>query len=334
MTILYDHRWRGTHGIGRFATEVRKHLSRMAALDVIEQGPDPLSAQDPLWLSWKIQSSRSGVYFNPGFNVPLVSKKPFVFTIHDLIHVHVPEERSKVKEVYYQRLVRPKANQAHRVLTVSEYSRKQILDWTGLAPERVVVVGNGVDAAFSPQGPRVQPGYDYVLCVANPKPHKNIHRLLKAWSLLKTDLKLALTGKPHPELVAHVEQYCLQDRVVFLGLVPEQDLPAWYRSAAAVVLPSTYEGFGLPPLEGMASGVPVVVANATSLPEVVGDAALLFDPLNPESIAHTLELILRDTQIRQQCIERGLQRATQFSWPLVAQKIHQVLQDAHERTSS
>ncbi|MFN8510954.1 MAG: glycosyltransferase family 1 protein [Deinococcaceae bacterium] len=329
--ILYDNRWKGNHGIGRFAREVKRHLSHLHTLDSIERGPHPLSIQDPVWLSWRIKKSPAKAYFNPGFNVPLWSEKPFVFTIHDLIHLHVPEERSRAKTLYYERLIRPQAKRAYKILTVSAYSKQRILEWTNLQEDRVSVVGNGVNEAFCPNGRTVDLGFDYVLCVSNPKPHKNLPRLLKAWSLLKTDIRLAFTGVANPQLMECIKRDHLAERVIFLGHIPEVDLPTYYRSAAAVILPSTYEGFGLPPLEGMACGVPVVVANATSLPEVVGDAGLLFDPLSSEAIAYALERILTDSDLRKQCIQKGLERATDFSWIRVARNIHTVLESIGER---
>src|ERR1044071_1615856 len=176
--VLCDARWIGPHGIGRFAQEV---LNRLPAHGKLTKGPKPLSPMDSVWLSLEIARRKPRVYFSPGFNPPVLCSVPLVFTIHDLIHLSVPEEGTPFKRAYFQRLVLPWARRAFRVLTVSDYSKRQIIRWSGLAEDRVVVAGNGVDASFSPEGPRAQFGGRYLLYVGNRKPHKNLDRLFDAF---------------------------------------------------------------------------------------------------------------------------------------------------------
>lgn len=323
--ILYDTRWIGEHGIGRFAREVRARLPA-GTLDLT--GTDPVSPQGLLELEWQaLRHQRPGtVFYSPGYAPPVTWLGPLVFTVHDLIHLDVPEEASRFKALYYGRVVRPAMHRSRRVLTVSEYSRQRLLEWSGVSPEGVVVVGNGVDPTYSPHGPRHEPGYPYVLYVRNTKPHKNVEGLLRAFALLdEPDVRLVLSG-PADDLTRHAAlRLGVLNRVVFAGRIPEAQLPAYYRGAAVVTMPSLYEGFGLPALEGMASGVPVVVSGTTSLPEVVGTAGLLVDPMDPESIADGLRRALGDTELRRALVASGLERARQFSWDDVAARVRGAL---------
>ena len=324
--MVFDARWIGTHGIGRFAAEVRQ---RLPASTTDLTGTDPVSLRGLMEL--EIQALRSGlgkntIFFSPGYAPPLSWRGPLVFTIHDLIHIDVPEERSKFKTLYYNTVVRPGIHRAGRVFTDSEYSRNRILEWSGAEESKVVVVSCGVSDRFSPVGPVHSPGYPYIFYVRNAKPHKNTLGLIRAFALLnEPGLRLLLSGKPDPHLQHEALRLGVLDRVVFAGRIPEEDLPTYYRGALVVTMPSFYEGFGLPPLEGMASGVPVVVANATSLPEVVGDAGLLVDPADIESIADGLHRALTDQSLRQTLIARGLERARHFTWDKVGSRIRQEL---------
>ena len=325
--LLADDRWIGPHGIGRFASELRKRLPALRPLPTFWPLLHPL---EPVLLAGVLYTLRPLVYFSPGFNPPVRSPRPFVFTIHDLIHLHVPAEASRAKQAYYRLVVRPAAHRAYRVLTVSQYTHHEIVEWTGLPAERVVVVGNGVGAAFTPVGVRHTPGYPYLLYVGNRKPHKNLTRLLQgfAHSGLRRDLCLVLTGLPEATLSQQVMALQLQDRVVYAGHLTELELAAYYRGAVAVVCPSLYEGFGLPPLEAMACGTPVVTSNRTALPEVVGEAAMLVDPYDVEALAWGIRRVVDDQGLRQALAHKGLARAQRFTWEQTAARVWQVLQEA------
>ena len=325
--IDFDARWIGDHGIGRFAREVRRRLP-LDTLDIY--GCDPVSLRGLLELEKYsfhcVNQSRNKLFLSPGYSPPLSWKGPIIFTIHDLIHIDITEESSLFKETYYNLIVKPAMFRAQKILTVSEYSRRRLLEWSGVESERVVVVGNGVDPVFSPNGPRHEPGYPYILYVRNAKPHKNVLKLLEAFSLIKIpELRLLLSGNADT-LTSHAAlRLGIYDRVVFIGRIPEPDLPAYYRGASVVTMPSLYEGFGLPPLEGMAAGVPVVVSNTTSLPEVIGEAGILVDPTQAESIADGLTRALCDSDLRQRLIRLGLERAKQFNWDDVGARVRAAL---------
>ena len=324
--MTFDTRWFGEHGIGRFAQEVRTRLTSPVS-DF--QGADPVSPRGLAEL--ELLGTRSflrpaSLFLSPGYAPPIWWNGPLVFTVHDLIHLDVADESSRFKTLYYDRVVRPAVHRARRVLTVSEYSRHRLLEWSGVSPERAVVVGNGVDPAFSPHGPVHQPGFPYVLYVRNAKPHKNVPKLLEAFAQLQyPELRLMLSGKPDDDTRHLALRLGILDRVVFAGRIPEEELPAYYRGATVVTMPSLYEGFGLPALEGMASGVPVVVSKTTSLPEVVGEAGLLVDPASAESIAAGLEQALSDSELRARLKTLGLERAKQFNWDDVGVRVRAAL---------
>jgi glycosyltransferase involved in cell wall biosynthesis len=252
-----------------------------------------------------------------------------VFTIHDLIQIQVPEVATIDKRIYYGAVVRRAARRAHRVLTVSNYCRDQIATWCGLPIERVVNVGNGVSSIFHPEGPKYQPGFPYMLYVGSHRPHKNLPRLVQAFRKIDFQgLHLLLTGTPTPELRACVDVARVADRVRFLGRVSDDILPAIYRGAILLVLPSLSEGFGLPPLEAMACGTPVVVSQLTAPPEVVGTAGILVDPFDVDDLRHGLERVLDDGSLRSTMRKLGIERSRQFSWDQVAARVRAVLEEA------
>lgn len=325
---VYDTRWFGPHGIGRFAQEVRARFPN-DTIDLI--GADPVTLKGLMELEFRLlQSSRTNqqsIFFSPGYAPPVTWRGPVVFTVHDLIHIDVPEEASRFKTLYYNQVIRPAIARAQRVLTVSEYSRQRLIEWSGVKPEKIVVVGNGVDATFSPDGRKHAPGYPYIFYVRNTKPHKNVPKLLEAFAQMDVpDLRLVLSGAADETTRHQALTLGVYERVVFSGRISDEDLPAYYRGAEVITMPSLYEGFGLPPLEGMASGIPVVVSNTTSLPEVVGGAGLLVDPQDAESIADGLMQAITDSELRVEMRQRGLERAKMFNWNDVAKRVLKELQ--------
>lgn len=326
--IIYDSRWLGEHGIGRFASEIRKRIS-WPLRDI--KGSDPVSKSALASLDLQIYRQSAGrrnvEFFSPGYTPPTIWRGKFVFTIHDLIHIDFPEENSRFKSIYYNQIVKPGMRRAKAVLTVSEYSKQRLIEWSGLDEQKIVVVGNGVDPIFSPFGEKKRMDAPYMLYIRNSKPHKNVLALVRAFAIMQqNDVKLVLNGSPEPEIQHEALRLGVLDRIIFAGRIPENQLPAYYRGAAVVIMPSLYEGFGLPALEGMASGVPVVVSNTTSLPEVVSDAGILVDPTEPLSIAEGLDCALSDTLLRHQLKERGLMRAKLFNWDDVAARVNRVME--------
>ena len=327
MKLLFDARWIGDHGIGSFA----RVLDQRLGLPHLRIGGSPSSPFDPLRMLVAImfRTPRGACVFSPGYNAPLFLVRPYVFTIHDLNHIDCPENTSRLKRLYYRFIMQRAARNAFRVLTVSCYSRQRIVEWAGIDACRVVNVGNGVDACYHPDVRPYAPGYPYLLCVSNRKAHKNEPRVVKAFvqAAINPNIRLIFTGQANDALLKLSRHYGVENRVVFIGRVPEADLPSLYRGGIALVFPSLYEGFGLPVIEAMACGTTVLTSNTTSLPEVAGDAALLVDPLSVEEIAMGIERLCNDNVLRETLRERGLRRASIFSWDDVAYRVKAVLDE-------
>jgi glycosyltransferase involved in cell wall biosynthesis len=280
-------------------------------------------------MTYQIARRRPGVFFSPGFNVPAFCSVPCVITIHDLAHIRLPFLATPMRRFYYENLLRPAALRAHRVITVSEFSRRQIIEWSGLPPDRVVNAGNGVALEFQPQGERYQPGFSYVLYVGCARPHKNLDRLLQAFNgCWHRESHLILTGFATSDMARRIDSSGLGHRVHFAGLVTDAKLAALYRGASVLVLPSLMEGFGLPALEAMACGTPVIASNAGALPEVVGNAALLVDPLSLSDISSAIDLVLESFPLRKSMREAGQTRARCYCWDKVAAKVQDALDSA------
>jgi glycosyltransferase involved in cell wall biosynthesis len=324
--IYADQRWIGEHGIGRFA----RHA--LAGLDYreVRLTSRPAAALDAWRLAWALtEMSGEDLFFSPGYNSPLFCRGPFLFTIHDLSHIYCPENRSPAIRLYYATVMRRACRAAAGIFTVSEFTRGQTVEWSGVAPEKVLNVGCGVDAAYCPVGDSYGLPFPYLLCVSNRKRHKNEFRVVEAFgkSGLGGRMRLVFTGETTPELARCAERHQVTAAVHFAGKIPEEKLPSLYRGAEALVFPSLYEGFGLPLLEAMACGTPAVTSNVTGMPEVAGDAALLVDPTSVEQIAEAMDRIVGDTRLRQTLRERGIARAAQFSWETTVARLRERLSE-------
>lgn len=278
------------------------------------------------WDSWRIRAALSkaspSYYFSPGFNPPAGRPCPFAFTIHDLIHLQVMEEWSIAKSIYYDVIIKPAMRRAEVVFTVSEYSKDRIAEWSGIDEKKIIVAGNGVGPNFTPKGEVWRLERPYFLYVGNQKSHKNVEGMIRAYarSGLNREFDLLLSGKISRSLSAIASSEGVAENVKSLGFIDEADLPSLYRGAFAVVMPSRYEGFGLPVVEAMACGTPVLSSERTSLPEIGGDAVRYFDPDDEESFVEGLRA-LRDDQVRADLRWRGLQRAKLFDWDCVAKRV-------------
>jgi glycosyltransferase involved in cell wall biosynthesis len=216
------------------------------------------------------------------------------------------------------------------VIAVSESTKRDLVERYGLSPDRIDVVYNGVDASFQPvpadqvNAFRTREGLPerFILFVGTLEPRKNVVRLIEAYARLPEGRPaLVLVGSKgwlYDDIFARVEALSLKEKVRFAGYVSADALPYWYNAAELLAYPSLYEGFGLPPLEAMACGTPVVTSTASSLPEVVGDAALLVDPTDVEALSVAIEKVLSDEDLRRQMQAAGLAQAQHFSWETAA----------------
>jgi glycosyltransferase involved in cell wall biosynthesis len=323
--MLYaDQRWIGDHGIGRFARHVLNALDYAA----VPLRSNPAAPFDSWHLSRALANLNSpDLFFSPGYNTPLFCRAPFVFTIHDLSHVYCPENGSRMIHLYYATIVKRACQNAAKVFTVSEFTRRQIIEWAGVREDKVFNVACGVDAAYRPGLEIYKLPFPYFLCVSNRKKHKNEFRLVEAFAKAALDesIRLVFTGELDTKLIRRTQELNIRERVTFLGRVPEKKLPALYRGAIALLFPSLYEGFGLPVLESMACGTPVVTSNVTAMPEIAGLAALLVDPTRVDEIAQAIERVSCDEALRKDLRERGLARAKQFSWTHTCAQVQELL---------
>jgi glycosyltransferase involved in cell wall biosynthesis len=257
---------------------------------------------------------------------PLVSSVPQVTVVHDLIPLDFPAEYPR-QQLYLRRLVPAMLRRARMVVAVSEATRQRVMAAYGLPPARVRTVLNGFDAElFCPEGPAVgDGGLPYVLFVGNLLPHKNLPRLVEAFAgaAARTPARLVVVGGGRPDAIA---QLCALARrvgatVEIRQFVPSTELAPLMRGARALVMPSLAEGFGLPAVEAMACGTPVIGSNVSALPEVVGDAGLLVDPRDVAALTDAIARVLSDDRLRKELSARGLERATRFSWARCAAEL-------------
>jgi glycosyltransferase involved in cell wall biosynthesis len=252
---------------------------------------------------------------------PLACPCPAVVTVHDLSFERDPTVMGLRDRLIFRTAVPRSARGAARVLAVSERTRRDLIELYRIPEENIVVTPNGVDPAFSPDGPRADRPSPYTLFVGTLQRRKDPEAAIEALALLDDEaLRLVFAGpdkggRARAERVAR--QRGLADRVEFRGHVPQDELAALYRGAACLVFPSRYEGFGLPALEAMAAGTPVVATTAGALPEVAGDAAILVEEANPVALAGGIERALAD---RERLVAAGLERARQFSWAETARR--------------
>jgi glycosyltransferase involved in cell wall biosynthesis len=296
---------------------------------------------------------REGVtlFHAPHYVLPPLVPCRSVVTIHDCIHLMFPQYLPNRLALGYARAsIVAAARRATRVLTVSESSKRDILRFVDIKPEKIDVIYNAYDERFTVEPreedvDRVRERYQlhdqFVLYAGNVKPHKNLERLIEAFHLVRRrgldHLKLVLIGDEisrYASLRRAVHRHQLHKYVRFLGYLPEETLAVMYRLAGVFVFPSLYEGFGLPPLEAMASGTPVVTSNVSSLPEVAGDAAVLVDPYDPRAIADGIYQVLTDDRFRRDLRARGAARARQFSWEQSVQRVREIYMEVGEATAA
>jgi glycosyltransferase involved in cell wall biosynthesis len=300
-------------------------------------------------LPWSVARARADLFHAPHYVVSPLVRCPFIVTIHDCIHLRFPEYLpNRFAPTVARTMMRGAARRSKRILTVSQASKQDILHYLHVPTEKVEVIYNGLDErlATAPDREavvnvrdRFQLDAPFILYTGNIKPHKNIDRLIEAYSILRRrgfqTTKLLIIGddvSKYPNLRRLVHRFQLHQYVRFLGFVPDATLAALYRLASVFVFPSLYEGFGLPPLEAMAAGTPVVTSNISSLPEVVGDAALLVDPMDAGAIADAMARILNDTDLRTALIARGRERVKAFSWQRSVRRIRDVYSEVGART--
>ncbi len=360
MRIAIDVRKLHDFGIGTYVRNLVRWLSRLdretefvllcrrSDCESVEQlgpnfrpVPDPsatYSVSEQLTVPLKLARVRADLFHAPHYVLPALTPCRSIVTIHDCIHLMFPQYLpGRLAHLYARVSFWLAANRSARILTVSEASKRDILRFFPVPANKVDVTYNAIDSRFSSppdakQMDRVRERYQlhdrFLLYSGNVKPHKNLERLIDGFARLRSegfgDIQLLITGSEisrYAELRRAVHRFNLHKHVRFLGFQSAETLASLYHLADAFVFPSLYEGFGLPPLEAMASGTPVLTSNVSSLPEVVDDAALLIDPYDPQSIADGMAQLLSDEEARTRLIARGRERAAQFSWEASVRRV-------------
>lgn len=298
----------------------------------------------PLTLSAELRKHPVDV-LHVQFTAPPFCPCPAVVSIHDLSFEHLPQTFKRRSRTQLRLTVRHSARRAARILTLSEHTRQDVMETYGIEPDRINAIPLAAPAHFAPvedtrELQRVRHTYgidgEYFLSVGSIQPRKNLARLVKAYALLQGGQsadrlpKLVLVGKCawlYDETLRALDESGVRDAVVLTGYVPEKDLPALYSGALCFIYPSYFEGFGLPPLEAMKCGTPVIVGNRTSLPEVVGDAGLTVDPFDVNAIANAIKLLTKDSDLRRELRVKGLKRAAAFDWQETARKTLKVYEE-------
>jgi glycosyltransferase involved in cell wall biosynthesis len=297
------------HVVGRYRAS-RTMPGRIRAMALAALRPGPLRRELDL-------DTLAAMHFPLSVMLPEVERPPAATTVLDLQHELNPQFFGRAELAYRKLVYRRTIERSRIVIAISEHARHTLLERYGLAPERVRTIHLGIDhERFKPESP-TQKREPILLYPARAWPHKNHARLFEAFAILRRshpDLRLVLTNYDG-DAPAGVEAR---------GHVDREELADLYRSAAALVFPSLYEGFGQPPLEAMACGCPVACSNVTSLPEVVGDAARTFDPMSVDEIVAAVEDVLHDPQA---WIERGFRRAAQFTWDECARRHEDVYRE-------
>jgi glycosyltransferase involved in cell wall biosynthesis len=311
----------------------------------VPESAPPYSVAEQIRIPMAVRREHADLFHAPHYVLPPLINCRSVVTIHDTIHLMFPEYLpGRLAYAYARTSLWLATHRSNRILTVSETSKSDILRRFRVPADKITVVYNAIDERLSEAPPeeafdRVRVRYQlrdpFALYVGNIKPHKNLERLIDAFDRLRREpgfdsLKLVIIGdeiSKYQGLRRAVHQHKLHKHVRFFGFVAVDTLSVLYRLASVFVFPSLYEGFGLPPLEAMASGTPVVTSNVSSLPEVVGDAAILVDPYDPDSIAEGMKLALSDGGLREGLVARGLAKVREYSWERSAAQIREVYEE-------
>lgn len=322
------------------------------------QGTDPLTSgifqsiaqnTDTFWetviAKETITPQDIDIYHVPQNGIGLPPKKnfPTVVTVHDLIPYVLPETVGPGYLKIFQREMPRILQEADHIITVSEHSKNDLKKIMGVADEMITVIHEAPESTYKPikrevAKARIQNKYGisgrFILYIGGFSPRKNLRGLINAYNKIykemKTPCKLVILGKPsrdYPGLIKLVESLGLGEWVLFPGFIPMQDLPFFYNASDLFVYPSFYEGFGLPPIEALACGTPTIVSNVSSLPEVVGDAAIQVNPHDLVALAAAMHRVLTEPEMEQELRKKGLKWAENFSWTKTAAQTIKVYQD-------
>ncbi len=350
MKIGFDARMIRHSGIGTFQREVLARLTADPAFDFTLFG-DPVKIADfmarKVLCDYPIYSLKEQIFFPgllkretfdlahfPHYNVPLGYRRPFVVTVHDCIHLLFP--KSRLAYLYAKTLMQSAAQKARKVMADSQHTKNDLMRLLGLPEETIEVVYPGVSDRWQAQIDEARvagkPGplfsQEYALYVGNVRSSKNIENLVRGFEKAAAGKKMRLILAGKNSMTDWTDNFKRREDILFLNEVSDAALVRLYAHAKMFIFPSRYEGFGLPPLEAMASGVPVICSNAASLREVAGNAALMFDPDDVDALAGHIARLWEDEALRKDLIARGTANAARFSWDACARQVGEVYREA------
>ena len=301
-------------------------------------GPKKMWTQFALPFHLFFEKNKPNVFFSPSHYAPRYSLVPYAMSVMDLSYLYFPELFNKNDLYQLTNWTKYSVKNAKRVFTISNYSRDDIIKKYNIEPEKVIVTYPGIKPVediksrdlnmdkFGIKG-------DYILFVGTLQPRKNIVRLIEAVSKIK-DINLVIVGKKgwqYEEILSAPKDFNIEDRVRFLDFIEDKDLPMLYKNAVCFVLPSLYEGFGLPVLEAMSYDCPVLTSNVSSLPEAGGDAAIYFNPEDAYDISEKIEKVVSSPKLREEMIEKGRKQIKKFSWKKSAEETLNVLKEIADK---
>lgn len=324
-------------GMQRYALEVSRRLQRH--IDPVQPGRTLRGVPGHLWEQFYLPIAvRGRLLWSPNNTGPIAVSR-HVCTIHDLIPLDRPDWFNPRFAAWYRWLMPKLAERLQHVIAVSQFTKERVIELLKVPEDRITVIPNGVDPRFTPRPAEevaqvcaafgLRPR-SYVLCVGSLEPRKNLHRLIEAWNKIHrdipADIDLVVAGAQGNALVFRaVALNALPPRIRFTGYVSEEQLPALYSGALLFVYPSLYEGFGLPPLEAMACGTPVLTSSGSSLEEVVGNAAILVNPGKVNAIADGILSVVRDSSLPETLRRAGLARVRHLTWDRTAHETLRLL---------
>lgn len=303
----------------------------------------PYSLKEQFFFPFKLLKYHLDLVHFPHFNVPIFYPKKFIITIHDLIISRYPESRRKsttlpyffykLKLFGYKMVLKNAVKLAKKIIAVSEFTKKEIIDLLKIKPEKIKVIYEGVDKSKI-ENCKLQIEKPYILYVGAAYPHKNLERLLLAFKNLISrdliDINLVFVGRKdffYYKLEEFSQKIGLSERVIFKGEVSDKELAFLYQNALFLIFPSLAEGFGLPGLEAMAYGTPVLASSIPSLLEIFGEAAYYFNPYQIEEITQAMYNLLKDKNLREKLKENGFIQIKKYSWLKMAKEILEIYKD-------
>jgi glycosyltransferase involved in cell wall biosynthesis len=312
-------------GLGDLTPRIALHRSHAGFLSPLEQPA----------LAAELRMLAPDLFHATSFSLPGLWPGRLVATLHDANHLALPENYSPAHTLYYRLIVGPRAKRAEALLTVSEFSREELGRYLKISPYRFQVIPNGVDVRYRPPAASEVKDFlarhelppRYLAVVGNEKAHKNLKLIAKVAHELPLPVAL-LAG----DFTAH--ELGFPDTTIPMSALPEDEMPLFYGAASALLFPSRYEGFGLPVLEAMAAGCPVLTSNTTSLPEVAGEAALLLPPDDAAAWREAVLRLLRDDSLRRDLVDKGRERAARYTWDDCARRTLAVYRRVLEKPSA